>query len=76
MIVLAAIAFLLSGLLYIWIAAILLYPIYAVGWAEAWPISQHRQWHEWAAIAGIGITATVFLAAGLSIFNSRRKPPA
>jgi len=70
--ILASIAFALSGLLYVWCAAIFFYPVYAVGWAEGWRVS----WHEVAPAAVIAITATVLLAVGLSLMNDRRRLPA
>lgn len=72
----ASIALTLSGLLYLWFAAIFLYPIYAIGWVEAWSlVIADRAWIEWAAIAGIAVTATVLLVVGLSLIG-RRRPPA
>ncbi len=70
---LACIAFLVSAVLYAWVAAIYFYPVFIVGWPEGLHIPP---WDQLAAAAVIAIVATGLLAAGLSLVNSRPEPPA
>jgi hypothetical protein len=70
---LATISFVLSALFYTWLAAIFLYPVYIVGWAEGWRIA--REWQDWAAAAVIGTKATALLYVGESLVSSGRNRP-
>jgi hypothetical protein len=74
-VVLSILAIAFSAVLYIWFAAIFLYPICVLGWAEGWATAvSHRSWFEWVAIAGIGAAATILAVGGISLIRGQRPP--